>query len=144
KSTATSVMAIYGSMIYMSGVIGGWLADRVLGTTKTIFYGGILIMLGHIALAIPLNGLITLFTSIGILFIGTGLLTQNISSAVCDLYSKEDFRRDSGFIVFCTGIDMGGLLAPLVVGTLGQIYNFHIGFGVPAIGMFIGLVTYDL
>src|SRR5699024_433312 len=63
KSTATSVMAIYGSMMYMSGVIGGWLADRVLGTTKTIFYGGILIMLGHIALAIPLNGLIPLFTS---------------------------------------------------------------------------------
>src|SRR5690625_6040212 len=87
-------MAIYGSMIYMSGVIGGWLADRVLGTTKTIFYGGILIMLGHIALAIPLNGLIPLFTSIGLLVIGTGLLKPNISSAVGDLYSKEDFRSE--------------------------------------------------
>ena len=144
KSTATSVMAIYGSMIYMSGVIGGWLADRVLGTTKTIFYGGILIMLGHIALAIPLNGLIPLFTSIGLLVIGTGLLKPNISSAVGDLYSKEDFRRDSGFNVFYTGINMGGLLAPMVVGTLGQRYNFHLGFGVAAIGMFIGLVTFVL
>lgn len=144
KSTATSVMAIYGSMIYMSGVIGGWLADRVLGTTKTIFYGGILIMLGHIALAIPLDGLIPLFTSIGLLVIGTGLLKPNISSAVGDLYSKEDFRRDSGFNVFYTGINMGGLLAPMVVGTLGQKYNFHLGFGVAAIGMFIGLVTFVL
>src|SRR5699024_12385100 len=79
------------------------------GTTKTIFYGGILIMLGHIALAIPLNGLIPLFTSIGLLVIGTGLLKPNISSAVGDLYSKEDFRRDSGFNVFYTGINMGGL-----------------------------------
>src|SRR5699024_12225654 len=91
-----------------------------------------------------LNGLIPLFTSIGLLVIGTGLLKPNISSAVGDLYSKEDFRRDSGFNVFYTGINMGGLLAPMVVGTLGQRYNFHLGFGVEAIGMFIVLVTFVL
>lgn len=140
--TATSVMAIYGSMIYMSGVIGGWLSDRVLGTSKTIFYGGVLIMVGHIALAIPADGITPLFLSIGLLVIGTGLLKPNISAAVGDLYKQEDFRRDSGFNVFYTGINMGALLAPMIVGTLGQTYNFHLGFGVAAVGMFVGLITF--
>src|SRR5699024_12407829 len=88
--------------------------------------------------------LVCLFTSIGLIVIGTGLLKTYISSAVGDLYSKEDVRRYSGFIVFYTGINMGGLLAPMVVGSLGKRYNFHIGFGVAAIGMFIGLVTFVL
>src|SRR5699024_6429758 len=144
RGTATSIMAIYGSLIYMSGVVGGWMADRVLGPSKTIFYGGIFIMLGHIALAIPADGLTTLLVSIGLLVIGTGLLKPNISSVVGDLYSAEDYRRDSGFNVFYTGINMGALLAPMIVGTLGQKYNFHLGFGVAAVGMFIGLVTYVL
>src|SRR5699024_10824439 len=101
-------------------------------------------MLSHIALPIPFNGLIPLFTSIGLLVIGTGLLKPNISSAVGDLYSKEDFRRDSGFNVFYTGMNVGRLLAPKVGGTLGQRYYLHIGVGVAAIGMFIGLVTFLL
>lgn len=142
--TATSIMAIYGSMIYMSGIVGGWMADRVLGPSKTIFFGGIFIMFGHLVLAIPADGLTTLLISIGLLVIGTGLLKPNISSVVGDLYSADDYRRDSGFNVFYTGINMGALLAPMIVGTLGQKYNFHLGFGVAAIGMFVGLVTYIL
>lgn len=141
-TVATSIMAIYGSLIYMSGIVGGWVSDRLLGVSKTIFLGGIFIMLGHIALAIPSINLVPLFTSITLLVIGTGMLKPNVSSAVGYLYSHKDFRRDSGFSIFYTGINLGAFMAPLFVGTIGQKYNFHIGFSIAAFGMFIGLITF--
>lgn len=143
RATANSIMALYGSLVYMSGIIGGWVADRLLGTRKTIFYGGILIMFGHILLAFP-GGIKMLFASMAFLIIGTGLLKPNISSIVGDIYSDSDYRRDAGFSIFYMGINMGSFLAPLIVGTIGQKYNFHLGFGLAAIGMFIGLVVYKL
>ncbi|MER2078323.1 peptide MFS transporter [Psychrobacillus psychrotolerans] len=141
RSTANSIMAVYGSLVYMSGIIGGWIADRLFGTTKTVFYGGVLIMFGHIVLAFP-GGLTTLFTSMALIIIGTGLLKPNISSIIGDLYSKEDTRRDSGFSIFYMGINMGAFIAPLIVGTIGLEYNFHLGFGLAAVGMAIGLVVF--
>ena len=81
QSTANSIMAVYGSLVYMSGIIGGWIADRLFGTTKTIFYGGVAIMLGHAVLALP-GGITTLFISMALIIIGTGLLKPNISSIV--------------------------------------------------------------
>ncbi|OXT17606.1 MFS transporter [Bacillus sp. OG2] len=141
ETTAASVMAVYGSLVYMSGVIGGWIADRILGTARTVFYGGVLIMLGHIALAFP-GGITALFISMALIVIGTGLLKPNVSSVVGDLYSKEDVRRDSGFSIFYMGINAGAFIAPLIVGTIGEKYNFHWGFGIAAIGMLIGLITY--
>ena len=141
QSTANSIMAVYGSLVYMSGIIGGWIADRLFGTTKTVFYGGIAIMLGHAVLALP-GGLTTLFISMALIIIGTGLLKPNISSIVGDLYSENDVRRDSGFSIFYMGINMGAFLAPLIVGTIGLNYNFHLGFGLAAIGMFFGLVVF--
>jgi POT family proton-dependent oligopeptide transporter len=143
ETTAASIMAVYGSLVYMSGIIGGWIADRLAGTANTVFIGGILIMMGHIVLAFP-AGLAALFISMGLLVIGTGLLKPNVSTIVGDLYSSNDNRRDSGFSIFYMGINLGGLLAPLIVGTIGQKYNFHLGFGLAAIGMFIGLITYVL
>src|SRR5690606_20369600 len=124
---------IYGSLVYMSGIIGGWIADRILGTKKTVFFGGILIMGGHIALSFP-GGIVALFLSMGLIVIGTGLLKPNVSSVVGDLYSEDDNRRDAGFSIFYMGINLGALIAPFIVGTLGQKYNFHLGFGVAAIG----------
>lgn len=141
RSTANSIMAVYGSLVYMSGIIGGWIADRLFGTTKTVFYGGVLIMFGHIVLAFP-GGLTTLFISMALIIIGTGLLKPNISSIIGDLYSKEDTRRDSGFSIFYMGINMGAFIAPLIVGTIGLEYNFHLGFGLAAVGMAIGLVVF--
>lgn len=138
---AKSIMAIYGSLVYMSGIIGGWIADRLLGTQRTVFYGGVLIMVGHIVLALP-AGSIALFISMFLIVIGTGLLKPNISNVVGDLYSTDDIRRDSGFSIFYMGINMGAFIAPLIVGTLGQEYNFHLGFGTAAIGMFLGLVVF--
>lgn len=141
--TAESIMAVYGSLVYMSGIIGGWVADRLLGSVRTTFYGGILIMFGHIVLSFP-GSLTALFVSMFLIVIGTGLLKPNVSNIVGDLYTKDDYRRDSGFSIFYMGINMGALIAPLVVGTVGQEYNFHLGFGLAAIGMFLGLVVFIL
>ncbi|GAA0424679.1 MAG: peptide MFS transporter [Bacillota bacterium] len=139
--TAKSIMAIYGSLVYMSGIIGGWIADRLLGTQQTVFYGGVLIMAGHLVLALP-AGTTALFISMFLIVVGTGLLKPNVSSVVGDLYSPSDVRRDSGFSIFYMGINMGALIAPLIVGTLGQEYNYHLGFGVAAVGMLLGLAVF--
>lgn len=138
---ALSIMSIYGSLVYMSGIIGGWLADRLFGTSKSVFYGGILIMLGHIVLALP-GSLTLFFTSMVLIVLGTGLLKPNVSSMVGDIYPEQDHRRDAGFSIFYMGINMGGFLAPLIVGTIGLDYNFHLGFGIAAVGMFFGLVLF--
>ncbi|MDX6152624.1 peptide MFS transporter [Marinococcus sp. PL1-022] len=141
EGTAASIMAIYGSLVYMSGIIGGWIADRLLGSTGTVFYGGILIMLGHVALSFP-GGVQALFVSMFLIVIGTGLLKPNVSSVVGDLYSETDNRRDSGFSIFYMGINLGAFIAPLIVGTVGQSYNFHLGFGIAAVGMLAGLIVF--
>ncbi|MFN2746630.1 MULTISPECIES: peptide MFS transporter [Bacillus] len=141
ETTANSIMAVYGSLVYMSGIIGGWIADRLLGTANTVFYGGVLIMFGHILLSFP-GSVTAFFISMFLIIIGTGLLKPNVSSVVGDLYSPEDTRRDSGFSIFYMGINLGGFLAPIIVGTVGQTYNYHLGFSLAAIGMFLGLVTY--
>lgn len=143
ESTALSIMSIYGALVYMSGVIGGWLADRLFGTSRAVFYGGILIMFGHIVLAMP-GGATALFISMGLIVLGTGLLKPNVSSVVGDLYASDDIRRDSGFSIFYMGINMGGFISPLIVGEIGLKYNFHLGFSIAAIGMFFGLVMFML
>ncbi|WP_371812535.1 peptide MFS transporter [Sporosarcina sp. Marseille-Q4063] len=140
KTVALSIMSIYGSLVYMSGIIGGWLADRIFGTSKAVFYGGIFIMFGHLVLAIPGN-ITMFFISMVLIVIGTGLLKPNVSSVVGDIYSETDNRRDAGFSIFYMGINMGGFIAPLIVGSLMKT-SFHLGFGVAALGMFLGLVMF--
>lgn len=141
KATAASIMSIYGSMVYLSSVLGGFISDRILGSRKTVFIGGVLIMLGHIALATPF-GRVALFISIGLITFGTGLLKPNVSEMVGSLYSEDDPRRDSGFSIFVFGINVGAFVSPYIVGYLGQEVNFHLGFSLAAIGMFFGLVQY--
>ncbi|RFU65254.1 peptide MFS transporter [Peribacillus glennii] len=141
ETTAMAIVSIYGSLVYMSGIIGGWLADRIFGTSKAVFYGGILIMLGHIVLALP-GSLEMFFVSMVLIVIGTGLLKPNVSSVVGEMYSENDNRRDAGFTIFYMGINMGGFLAPLVVGALRTNYNFHVGFAAAAVGMLLGLIVF--
>ena len=141
QATAMSIMSIYGSLIYLSGVIGGFVSDRIWGSRKTVFFGGILIMIGHIVLATPYKSG-ALFISIALIVLGTGLLKPNVSEMVGGLYSSKDPRRDSGFSIFVSGINIGALIAPLLVGWVGQEYNYHVGFSLAAIGMFFGLVQY--
>ncbi|MCP0887500.1 peptide MFS transporter [Ligilactobacillus sp. WILCCON 0076] len=142
-TTAASIMAIYGSLVYLSSTIGGFISDRIWGSRRTVFVGGVLIMLGHIALATPF-GKIALFISIALIVVGTGLLKPNVSEMVGGLYSEEDTRRDAGFSIFVFGINLGAFIAPIVVGYLGQNVNFHLGFSLAAIGMFFGLLQYTI
>ncbi|WP_251717189.1 peptide MFS transporter [Lactobacillus agrestimuris] len=145
--TAASIMSIYGSLVYLSVVIGGWLSDRVWGPRRTVFIGGVFIMLGHIVLALPM-GVGALYVSIALIVIGTGLLKPNVSDMVGDLYSPEDRRRDAGFSMFVFGINLGSAIAPILVPWVSDIFghgghmNFHAGFSLAAIGMFFGLVQY--
>ncbi|WP_331696336.1 peptide MFS transporter [Weissella koreensis] len=141
KAVAASVMAIYASMVYLTGALGGYLADRVIGSRRAVFIGGVFIMLGHIVLSLPF-GSSALFTSIVLIIIGTGLLKPNISSMVGSLYRPEDRRRDAGFSIFVFGINLGSFIAPLLVGWTQQNAGYHPAFGLAAIGMFLGLVQY--
>lgn len=142
ESTALAIVSIYGSLVYMSGIIGGWMADRLFGTSKAVFYGGILIMFGHIALAIP--GTVTMFfISMVLIVLGTGLLKPNVSSVVGDMYAETDERRDAGFSIFYMGINLGAFISPLIVGSVMKT-SFHLGFSIAAIGMFVGLVMFLL
>lgn len=141
RTQANIIMSLYGSLIYMSGIIGGWIADRLLGTRKAVFYGGILIMIGHVVLSLP-GGVLALYVSMAFIIIGTGLLKPNVSSVVGDLYADNDSRRDAGFSIFYMGINMGAFVSPLLVGWTQEEMGFHAGFIIAAIGMAIGLVVY--
>lgn len=141
KVQANIIMSLYGSLIYMSGIIGGWIADRILGTRKAVFYGGILIMLGHIALSLP-GGVTALYASMVLIIVGTGLLKPNVSSVVGDLYAENDSRRDAGFSIFYMGINLGAFISALITGAVQKSAGFHSGFSVAAVGMAIGLIVY--
>ncbi|SDH19218.1 proton-dependent oligopeptide transporter, POT family [Lentzea fradiae] len=143
KTLALSVVAIYGTAVYMSGVAGGWLADRVWGGQRSTFYGGVLIMFGHIALSVPI-GITGVYLGLIFIVFGTGLLKPNISTVVGGLYDKTDTRRDAGFTVFYMAINIGGFVSPLITGALADGVGFHAGFAVAAVGMAVGLVQYRL
>jgi POT family proton-dependent oligopeptide transporter len=141
KGLASSIMAIYGSLVYLGSVLGGWVGDRLFGSFKTVLYGGILIMLGHIVLSFPF-GEWALFVSIALIVVGTGFLKPNVSTMVGELYTADDKRRDVGFTIFVFGINFGSFISPIIVGNIGQGYSFHIGFSLAAIGMLFGLIQY--
>ncbi|MDR7300116.1 POT family proton-dependent oligopeptide transporter [Haloactinomyces albus] len=143
KPTAVALVLAYGSSVYLTGVVGGWLADRMLGSQRAIFYGGVLIMLGHICMALP-GGYASLAPGLGLIVLGTGLLKPNVSNVVGGLYSDEDSRRDAGFSIFYMGINIGGFAAPLITGALAEGPGFHWGFGAAAVGMALGLAQYVL
>ena len=101
KATAVAIMSVYGSLVFMSSILGGWISDRLLGMRQTVFIGGLLIMLGHIVLATPF-GITALFISMIFIVIGTGMLKASVSTMVGNLYAPEDLRRDAGFSIFYT------------------------------------------
>ncbi|MGW5644813.1 peptide MFS transporter [Saccharopolyspora sp. NPDC003752] len=141
KPTSSALVSVYGALVFMSGILGGWLADRLLGMRRAVLLGGLLIMCGHLALAVP-GGLPALLVSMLLIVVGTGLLKPNASSMVGELYTPADNRRDAGFSLFYMGINLGAFIAPYLVGTLGQQVDYHLGFGLAAVGMAAGLVVY--
>ncbi|MCW2902401.1 MAG: hypothetical protein JWO67_4666 [Streptosporangiaceae bacterium] len=142
QGTAKALVGVYMAAVYLVALPGGWLADRVLGSRRAVLLGGVIIMLGHIAMAIP-GGPGTVYTGLTLIIVGTGLLKPNIASLVGRLYrADEDARRDAGFSLFYMGINLGALLGPFIAGTLAQKVSWHLGFGAAAVGMAAGLIQY--
>jgi POT family proton-dependent oligopeptide transporter len=137
---AGSIYGWYTSSVYGLAILGGLIADRLLGLYRSVLLGGIIIALGHFSMAYPSEK--TFFLGLILIAIGTGLLKPNVSSLVGTLYNKEDHRRDAGFSVFYMGINLGALIAPLVCGPIGERVNWHWGFGVAGIGMTAGVIQY--
>ncbi|MFH0805206.1 MAG: oligopeptide:H+ symporter [Patescibacteria group bacterium] len=152
---AGPIYAMYTSLVYLMTVPGGWLADKFLGPRRSVLYGGLVIMTGHILLVFHSLG--NFYAGLACIALGTGLLKPNISVIVGQLYSPEDKRRESGYTLFYMGINLGALFAPLVTGFLAQsevfggwltswgydpLRSWHWGFAAAAVGMFFGLVQY--
>ncbi|WSI28907.1 peptide MFS transporter [Streptomyces sp. NBC_01343] len=140
--TAASVAAAYGTMVYLVSVAGGWLADRILGSYRAVLWGGILIACGHYAMAVPTAAMT--WTGLGLISAGTGLLKPNVASMVGRLYRTSDDRRDAGFALYYTAINIGAFAGPLITGWLGEHQGWHWGFSAAAVGMTAGLVQYVL
>jgi proton-dependent oligopeptide transporter, POT family len=141
KATATGIVGAYGGLVYLSTVLGGWIADRLLGMERTVFWGGVVVMCGHIALAI-VPGLAGVAVGLVLVALGSGALKANASSLLGTLYDKGDARCDGGFTLFYLGINLGAFIGPLVTGLLQTRAGFHYGFGAAAVGMALGLVQY--
>lgn len=142
QAVATGIVGAYGGSVYLATILGAWVADRLLGSERVLFFSAIVIMAGHIALAI-LPGMWGLGAGLVLVAIGSGGLKANATSVVGTLYAPDDARRDAGFSLFYLGINLGAFIGPLVTGALQSSVGFHWGFGAAAVGMAAGLVQYS-
>ncbi|OLZ58186.1 peptide MFS transporter [Amycolatopsis keratiniphila] len=141
EATATSIVGAYGGLVYLSTVAGAWIADRVAGSERVLFFSAVLIMFGHLALAL-LPGFLGVGVGLGAVALGSGGLKANATSIVGSLYAEGDTRRDAGFSLFYLGINLGAFVGPLLTGLVQKEVGFHYGFGLAALGMALGLVQY--
>ena len=135
---ASQIYGFYTGLVYLTPILGGLLADRVLGQRRTVIVGATLMAIGHFMMAFEQLFLFAL----GFLILGNGAFKPNISTQVGALYAPGDRRRDRAFSIFYVGINLGAFLAPLICGTLGEELGWHYGFAAAGVGMTIGLVTY--
>jgi POT family proton-dependent oligopeptide transporter len=140
--TAAAIYGLYTAGVYLLALPGGWVADRLIGQRRAVFYGGILIAAGHFSMA--LASTVTFFGGLLLIVLGTGLLKPNVSAVVGDLYPEKGARRDAGFSIFYMGINIGAFTGPLVCGYLGENVDWHLGFGAAGVGMVAGLIQYSL
>ncbi|WP_456379640.1 peptide MFS transporter [Lutibacter sp.] len=140
KVSALELYGWYTMFVYVLSVPGGLLADRLLGQKKTVMLGGFLLVFGHIILAF--DALWAFYTGLAFIVLGVGALKPNISTMVGGLYNKGDAKRDTAFTIFYIGINIGAFAAPLIVGYVGEVINWHYGFGLAGIGMTIGQIVY--
>ncbi len=137
---ASVIYGWYTGLVYLTPVLGGWLADKYLGQRKTVFLGGVLMAIGHFVMAFENF----FFLALAFLIVGNGAFKPNISTQVGNLYPEGDPRRDGAFTIFYMGINLGAFLTNLVCGTLAATLGWHYGFGAAGVGMVIGLVIYAL
>lgn len=142
QSVAAGIVGAYGGAVYLSTILGAWIADRILGAERVLFLSAIVIMAGHIALAL-LPGFLGVGVGLVLVAIGSGGLKATATSVVGTLYAPDDTRRDAGFSLFYLGINLGAFAGPLLTGLLQSTLGFHWGFGLAAVGMALGLLQYS-
>src|SRR5262245_31397955 len=135
---ASHIYGLYIALVYLTPLLGGMLADRVLGQRRTVVLGASLMAIGHFMMAFEELFLLALL----VLIFGNGAFKPNISAQVGALYAPGDPRRDRAYSIFYVGINLGAFLAPLVCGTLGEGVGWHYGFGAAGVGMTLGLLVY--
>lgn len=140
QADASLIYGAYIGGVYLTPIVGGYLADRWLGRRRAILAGGSLMALGHFVLASET----LFFPALLLIALGNGLFLPSLPSQVGDLYDPRDPRRGGSYNIYYVGINLGALLAPLVCGTLGEVYGWHVGFGVAGAGMCLGLAIYLL
>ncbi|KLV03945.1 DeoR faimly transcriptional regulator [Photobacterium aquae] len=142
---ALNLYGIYTGLVYITPLIGGWIADNFLGQRRSIIIGGILMALGQFTLALPHSmvdphAVTAFYAGLALLIIGNGLFKPNISTMVGDLYKEGDNRRDGAFTIFYMGINLGSLMAGVIAGTASVTYGWKAGFLTAGIGMLMSLV----
>ena len=143
ETVALGIVGAYGGAVYLSTIIAAWIADRLIGAERTLFYSAWLVVFGHLGLAL-IPGIAGVGVGLVLIALGSGGVKANASSLVGTLYAADDERRDAGFSLFYLGINLGALVGPLLTGLLQKQWGFHVGFAQAAIGMIFGLVQYAL
>src|SRR5690554_2294750 len=140
NAEALEVYGWYTMFVYVASIPGGWIADKFLGQKQSVLVGGVLLVLGHGILSFEVMW--AFYSGLALIVAGVGMLKPNISTMVGGLYKSGDIRRDKGFTIFYIGINVGAFLSSLIVGYVGEVYGWHYGFGLAAIGMALGLIQY--
>ncbi|MCU0430190.1 MAG: peptide MFS transporter [Cytophagaceae bacterium] len=137
---SSAIYAAYVALVYSTPVLGGLLAEKIIGSRMSIVLGAILMAIGHLTMAVE-NDTVFLI-ALGFLIVGNGFFKPNISSLIGKLYHADDKNRDSGFTIFYMGINSGAFLAPITCGYIGETYSYHYGFAIAGIGMLAGLIIF--
>lgn len=143
QTIAAGIVGAYGGTVYLCAILGAWLADRLFGSERVLFASAIVIMAGHVALAV-IPSVWGLGIGLVLVAVGSGGLKANATAVVGTLYAEGDTRRDAGFSLFYLGINLGAFFGPLLTGLLQSSLGFHWGFGAAAVGMAAGLVQYSI
>src|SRR5918912_357300 len=143
QDVAVGIIGAYGGLVYLSTIVGAWVADRLLGSERVLFYSGGMIMAGHIAPAV-VPGIAGVAVGLILVGVGSGGLKANVTALGGTLFAEGDERRGAGFSIFYMGINIGGLFGPLLTGLTRSTLGFHYAFGVAAIGMGLCLIQYTL
>src|SRR5882672_5724524 len=138
--TANAIYGLYISATYLLSLLGGWIADRLIGQQRAVFAGGVLIVLGNACLTLGHTALF--FLGLTVIVLGVGLLKPNVSAIVAQLYPEGGSRRDAGFSIFYMGINLGAFVGSLLVPLVQSRWGWSAGFALPAVGMALGLVQF--